>query len=286
MAVMELTPGLLEPFLKFSKKFEHKSISLMSRMYKKDIITVPSPATARIFCELSDLKPDYILNAIMISSGGMLLPMFSEIPPSDIVLKEMLTMITDYKKKIFCILGVSKDTGLIKNFLYYSILSKINYVLLIEDDNNIFNIDKTMFTVKKAKKRDAVQLFPLEKAYLLEEVLVKSSTVNQQAALINLRKTCNFQSVFFAISGNEVIAKVNTNGKGIAYNQIGGVYTLPEFRSRGISTWLMKILLNEIHISGNRAVLYVKKENKPALALYKKLGFRIIDEYSAIYIKP
>ncbi|MCK5198965.1 MAG: GNAT family N-acetyltransferase, partial [Spirochaetales bacterium] len=69
-------------------------------------------------------------------------------------------------------------------------------------------------------------------------------------------------------------------------NQIGGVYTKPEYRNRGISTLLMQMLLNGIHKSGKKAVLYVKKGNKPALALYRKLGFRIIDEYSAYYIKP
>ena len=46
----------------------------------------------------------------------------------------------------------------------------------------------------------------------------------------------------------------------------------------------MKILLNDIHSSEKKAVLYVKKENKPALALYKKLGFQIISDYSAHYI--
>jgi ribosomal protein S18 acetylase RimI-like enzyme len=48
----------------------------------------------------------------------------------------------------------------------------------------------------------------------------------------------------------------------------------------------MKVLLNEIHMSGRKAVLYVKKDNKPALSLYRKLGFHIIDEYSAYYVKP
>lgn len=284
MAVLVLTPRLLDSFLTFAKIFEYKSISLISRMYQNRKITIPSRTSAKIFCEVTDSIPNLVLNVLMITSGGILIPMFSETPPSGPVIQEMLKLITDYKKNIFCILGVSKDIKTVNNFLGYSLLSKIEYVLLKEDKSTIFEIDKTFFKIKKAKKRDALQLFPLEKEYLLEEVLIGDSKLNQKAALINLQKTCNTQSVFYALSGKEIIAKVNTNGNGIGYNQIGGVYTKPEYRNKGISTWLMKILLNRIHLSGKKAVLYVKKENKPALALYKKLGFRIIDEYSAFYV--
>ena len=101
---------------------------------------------------------------------------------------------------------------------------------------------------------------------------------------MNLKKTCTNQSVYFGSFQKKIIAKVNTNGKGFGYNQIGGVYTKQEYRNQGISTYLMKILLNEIHMSGKRAVLYVKKENKSALVLYYKLGFKIINDYSAHYL--
>ena len=60
--------------------------------------------------------------------------MFSEIPPSGMVINEMLKMTSDYKNNIFCILGVSKDTETIKSFLNYSVSSKIEYVLLREND--------------------------------------------------------------------------------------------------------------------------------------------------------
>ena len=255
-------------------------------MYQKKRITIPHAASAKIICEVTDSKPKFVLNVMMITAGGILLPMFSELPPSGMVINEMLEMITEYKKNIFCILGVSKDTETVKSILNYSILSKIEYALLKEDKRTIFETEKALFRIKKAKKRDALQLFPLEKEYLLEEVLIGSSELNPKAALLNLQKTCNTQSVFYALSGKEIMAKVNTNGKGIGYNQIGGVYTKPEFRNRGVSTYIMKVLLNEIHMSGRKAVLYVKKDNKPALALYRKLGFHIIDEYKAYYVKP
>lgn len=284
MSVIELTTSFKEPFYNFAQNFEYKSISFISRMYKNDQLIIPSSKIAKVFCEVSDSNPGIIINAIMITSGGIVMPIFSDNPPSSQVIQKMIEKIIIYKKKIFCLLGITKDTEYIKEMLNYTSYSIIDYLLLKENNNTHFSIEKTFLKIKKAKKRDAMLLFPLEKAYLLEEVLVGNSGINQQAVLINLKKTCTNQSVFYGLFENKIIAKVNTNGKGFCYNQIGGVFTKPEYRNLGISTYLMKILLNEIHISGKNAVLYVKKENKPALTLYKKLGFNIVSEYSAHYI--
>lgn len=253
-------------------------------MNNKGQLHIPSSKTAKVFCEVSDSGPHQILNAIMITSGGIVLPLFSDNLPSHEVIMEMIKKVIDYKSKIFCILGITKDTEYIKNSLNYSSYSTINYSLLKENTNTQFSITHTSLKVRKAKKRDTMILFPLEKAYLLEEVLQGNTQINHQAVLLNLKKTCADQSVYYGLFEKKIIAKVNTNGKGFGYNQIGGVYTIPEYRNQGISTYLMKTLLNDIHISGKKAVLYVKKENKPAITLYKKLGFQVVNDYSAHYI--
>jgi len=283
MAVIELTTSFKNSFLNFALKYEYKSISFISRMNQNGQLDIPLSKTAKVFCEVSDLNQNIILNAIMITSGGILMPIFSDTPPSKQVLKKMIEKVITYKNKIFCILGITKDSENIKRILNYNSYSTIDYSLLKENSNNQFFIDKNFIKTKKAKKRDTLSLFPLEKAYLLEEVLVGNSAINQQAALLNLKKTCTDQIVYYGLVGKEIIAKVNTNGQGFGYNQIGGVYTKPGFRNQGISTYLMKILLNEIHKSEKKAVLYVKKENKSALALYKNLGFIIVNNYSAHY---
>ncbi len=286
MAVIELKSEQLKQFFNFAKLYEYKSISFVSRMYSKDNFFIPPKKTAKIFCQTQNSKSSTIKNSVMITSGGIILPLFSEIPPEKFVLIEMLKKVLNYNKKIFCILGVSKDADLIKNVLNYISCSSINYTLLERKLKNAFNIEKNVLTIRNAKKKDSLLLFPLEEAYLLEEVMVESSSINRQAALLNLKKTLNTQNVFYAVYNNEVIAKVNTNAKGLFFNQIGGVYTKPQFRNMGISNYLMKHLLNNIYFSGKDAVLYVKKGNIPALTLYKNLGFKIIDNYSAHYFKP
>lgn len=283
MAVIELTSALKNSFLKFVLKYEYKSISFISRMYQDGQLNIPHSKTAKVFCEVSDLNQNIVLNAIMVTSGGIVMPIFSDTPPSQKNLKKMVEKVLTYKNTIFCILGITKDSEDIKKLLNYNTYSTINYSLLMENSSNQFFIDKNFIKTKKAKKRDTLGLYPLEKAYLLEEVLVGNSAISEKAALLNLQKTCTKQSVFYGLVEKEIIAKVNTNAQGFGYNQIGGVYTKPKFRNQGISTYLMKILLNEIHSSGKKAVLYVKKDNKAALALYKNLGFVIVNNYSAHY---
>lgn len=284
MSIIELTSSFAGPFINFAKVYEYKSISFISRVYQNKNLIIPTSKMAKVFCEVLDSNPNIIKNAIMITSGGILMPIFSENKPSHEVISKLIEKILNYKNKIYCVLGITEDTEYIKRYLNHTLNSTIDYSLLKENTNTQFYIDKTFLKVKKAKKRDALVLYPLEKAYILEEVLLGNSEINHQAALLNLKKTCTNQSVFYGSKDKKIIAKVNTNGMGFSYNQIGGVYTQPEYRNQGISTYLMKILLNEIHSSGKNAVLYVKKENKPALRLYKKLGFRIISDYSAHYI--
>lgn len=284
MPVIELTSSYKDHFFNFARKFEYKSISFISRMNHKGQLFVPPSKTAKIFCEVSNSIPGCILNAIMITSSGIVMPLFSDTPPSKQVITTMTEMIINYKSKIFCILGIAKDTDCIKQTMSYTSYSTINYLLLKKDTMAHFYIEKTALVVKKAKNRDIISLFPLEKEYLLEEVFEGKSELNHQAVLLNLKKTCSNQNVYFGSFDKKIIAKVNTNGKGFGYNQIGGVFTKKEYRNQGISTYLMKFLLNDIHMSGKNAVLYVKIENKPALALYKKLGFQIVNNYSAHYL--
>jgi len=58
---------------------------------------------------------------------------------------------------------------------------------------------------------------------------------------------------------------------------------LPSYRNRGIGTHLLKDLLNEAAESRKTITIHVEKFN-PALQLYQRLGFRIIDESGVYYL--
>ena len=52
------------------------------------------------------------------------------------------------------------------------------------------------------------------------------------------------------------------------------IYIESDFRNKGIGTKIIKEILQE-----NKVVyLWVYKENEKAISLYKKLGFKVVDE--------
>jgi uncharacterized protein len=89
--------------------------------------------------------------------------------------------------------------------------------------------------------------------------------------------------VFAAEEGGVIVAKAGTNARGFGVDQIGGVYTLPARRGRGLGYALMVALLAEIGAEGRMPALFVKPGNAPARALYRGLGFRDIGDYRADY---
>lgn len=117
------------------------------------------------------------------------------------------------------------------------------------------------------------RLLPLQVAYEVEEVLppgTEPSIAHSKATLIDsLRK----HSVLFATFNDEVIARVATNAHGYTGEQIGGVYTDPRYRGRGLARWLMTELLAPLSPGGRGASLFVKAHNEIALSLYRNLGF-------------
>lgn len=64
--------------------------------------------------------------------------------------------------------------------------------------------------------------------------------------------------------------------------RIMDIALLPKFRGRGIGTWLLRSLLEEAAQSGKSLSIHVERMN-PALRLYQRLGFRIVED-KGIYL--
>jgi ribosomal protein S18 acetylase RimI-like enzyme len=59
--------------------------------------------------------------------------------------------------------------------------------------------------------------------------------------------------------------------------RIVDIALLPEYRGRGIGTWLLQQLLAEAAASDRRATIHVERSN-PALCLYQRLGFVLVED--------
>jgi len=123
----------------------------------------------------------------------------------------------------------------------------------------------------------------LQKNYEIEEVLPKADMFNEDISKKLLSMTLKNQITVVAEKSGKIVAKANTNGEGFIYYQVGGVYTLPEYRNIGISTALVSYLIESIFSMEMKVSLFVKENNQAALKVYKKLGFNKIEDFQITY---
>lgn len=140
--------------------------------------------------------------------------------------------------------------------------------------------------LRRAVLSDLDGLLYLQEAYEREEVLTSVHEFNRAACRASLTRALERQIIFVAEEGGVFVGKAGTNARGFGVDQIGGVYTLPERRGRGVASALMTALLAEIGGSLKRSALFVKPGNSPARALYLSLGFEDIGDYRADYFEP
>ena len=136
---------------------------------------------------------------------------------------------------------------------------------------------------KRAKPWDAGLLYPLQKGYEIEEVLLNPGSFNSSACYLSLQKNLRNEFVVYAAKDGKAVAKAGTNALGFNYAQIGGVYTVEKIRNQGVAEYVLSVLLSAILKTRKGASLFVKKNNGAAIRLYEKLGFNIADEFKITY---
>lgn len=167
--------------------------------------------------------------------------------------------------------------------------SIIQYILMtkFKVDANInchTLIEKLKIAV--ADKKDVNNLLDLQIGYEKEEVCQGENKFPKAISFMNLEKILKNEITYFARIDNLYVAKANTNAQGINYAQIGGVYTLPEYRGRGIASCVVASLIKHINKNENKnASLFVKLSNKKAIEMYKRLGFKERGKFHISYLK-
>lgn len=281
-------PGFLQvrnQVLEFLTVNEHKSVSLVDHFLKKD---------TKILYILD--QRNTIWGVISISAGGQILHCLE----SDVV----LPMLQEYfsvvrPAKIFSIIGEQKYTDeLAKIFLQlYGIVPKIrNEYALMEYNQAVAEevaSKEKLDSHKKAflagcqifdcKDSDFDALFPIQKEYEIEEVLIKKEDFNEKNCRILLRRSLQAGEVFGVRYNGRVIAKAAINAKGQNCIQLGGIFTDTNFRNKGIATYLVKTLTQRFKKEGKTIVLFVKKVNATAISVYLNCGFASFADYKILY---
>lgn len=127
------------------------------------------------------------------------------------------------------------------------------------------------------------KLLPLQIAYEVEEVLLPGRRANPAASKASLTESLKHQLVLVAYYHGEAIGRVATNARGYTFAQIGGVYTDPAWRGKGLARWLMSHLISRLDETGYGASLFVKPNNVAALRLYERLGFSFESDFRISY---
>lgn len=126
-------------------------------------------------------------------------------------------------------------------------------------------------------------LSKLHKLYMAEEVDCPGVATSAAGAALLMKKALDSQIVAFLAREGQVIAKAQTNALGYNFAQLGGVYTAAAFRGAHYASIVLCALIGALRARSLTPVLFVKKSNAKAIALYHGLGFSSIGEYEVLY---
>ena len=230
---------------------------------------------------------------ISISKGGSILhclPELDSIQDSKNYFFEILS-----QNKLFSITGEQKGTSLLLDWIkeYNSkVPYQINNYRLMErmDDFAPMAINGTECHTdfqncifRQCTQDDLKNLIPLEIGFQKEEVVTDRQKIFPAVYSYTLSQEIKNKVLFAAIKDNKFIAKAGVSASSWNYAQIGGVYTLPEYRRQGYSFATMNKLLSSLQKNNKKVVLFVNIENYKAIEMYKKLGFSDIGSYQVAY---
>lgn len=134
-------------------------------------------------------------------------------------------------------------------------------------------------------EQDTERLLPVQEAYESEEVLRGKGRPDRAKTRMRLRRILRRQTVV-ACTGpesGEILGKAGTNAQGLHWQQIGGVFTRPDARNRGIACFLVTELVRRAENRNKGSVLFVRPDNPAAIRVYGKCGFTLCGGFRSVW---
>jgi ribosomal protein S18 acetylase RimI-like enzyme len=271
----------IDEVISFLKVREWACVSFTSRILNHEL------GSYRILVDRSETGAQRISGAVLLTNQGLVIPVLDSAGGGPRFRGELLSLISSYTHGVHSVMGVERQVGAIDTLLGGGATEKIEYHLMTREH---FNIPEPLparsdVTIRKATPSDVKALFPLQREYEKEEVLLNPARFNATASLLSLQRTLRREIVYLAEREGNPVAKAGTNARGINYFQIGGVYTVPELRGRGIGQKVMRALMWDIAQREKHLCLFVKKSNTAAIKLYSNVGFTIRESFAINYYR-
>jgi uncharacterized protein len=262
--------------------------SVLSYLLRDETLCVPLTSRIRAGtrgCEIyRDVNDDgAVRECFLFSSTGLLLPVLSPLVEQR---RELESLLRELRPLVHSLMGVGRSVDGIEELLPLPPTTRIDYFLMTLTPRTMLPVMPSLsgrLRVRRADPTDAEALFPLQKGYELEEVVISPNHFSEAQCMRLLRNALRDEMVFVAELEGVPVAKAATNARGFNVDQIGGVYTVPEQRGKGFGKIVVEALLRSVFKEKNAACLFVKKRNRPALALYERLGFVPVTDYVISY---
>lgn len=284
MAWVLVDDELLEPLMRFLGPLEAGCVSFTEKLVEQRRLGVPPRREYTVIARLE--RGQRVSGAILQSHSGLYYPVLD--PARPVVEAEAVRRLSRSTRRIYSIMGRTDDVRALEDAVRRPPLQYLDYHLMAQADPPpeipLPRVPRDM-QIREASERDARRLFDIQKKYEIEEVLLPGNTFSPTAAMHHLKQTLREQLVLVAELDGTPVAKANTNARGVFFDQIGGVFTERALRSRGIATALMLRLLDRLASESKNASLFVKKENAPALRMYRNIGFAVEDGFRISYYR-
>ncbi len=128
--------------------------------------------------------------------------------------------------------------------------------------------------LRVARPEDLDRLVPLVAAYRLEDGLSRPGEDHRSWIRAHTSDRIADQHVHLVEAGGEVVFTAAFNFLGSHGGGIGGVYTVPSARGRGIASRATAELCRIALERGPYASLHVARDNQPAIHAYRRAGLR------------
>ena len=279
---IDITRKNISKAIGFCLPYEEFSVNLVSFLQQEERKSFSNMKEARLF-----YSNEKIIGVACINDHGFFIYCFNL--SSDEICKSVIS--TFNFNSIYGIMGeASFQKHLLKILLETSninVKTLVPYILMIKSRDEVINsILMRNVEILRADIKDANELLDLQVRYEKEEVCQGKNEFPRAISLMNLEHILKNEITYFARLGNLCVSKTNTNAQGINYVQIGGVYTLPEYRGRGIASCVINALIDHINKKeGKNVSLFVKTCNTKAIKMYKRLGFKERGSFAISYFR-
>ena len=267
----------------FLSRWEWKNL-LLSRNYRQTRErTMGLPREQGFMVAWYEPEGPSELEGLLYGGGGMILPLLAEGLSALEVFKLPLSFSLGNPRTL---MGEASAVKCLEAQIDRPLGNTVNYDLMVRIGETPRHASSRLdIEIRRANPSDCHILFPLQRAYVLEEVLLKDSPFNPRLCLQNLKLVLKNGLVLMACHRGVPVAKAETNARGYAFSQVGGVYTLPSYRNWGIARLLVEELARREWQNKRGLVLFVKKSNLPAQRLYGGGGFRRAGDFRISYYR-